>query len=92
MFVKENPDRKKKIVKEFAVRFIVKVYTFTERNSRQDIILQRQALADICKIDVLKDFAKFAGKHLYQILYLIKLQASSWQRYCKKNPGADAFL
>ena len=44
-----------------------------ERNSSKDLTVQRQALADVCKIDVLKDFAKFTGKHLYQILYLMKL-------------------
>ena len=31
-------------------------------------------LAHVCKIDILKDFAKFLRKQLYQILYLMKLQ------------------
>ena len=64
-----------------------------ERNSSEDLTLQRRTLADICKIDVLKGFAKFTGKHLYQILYLMKLQASTLQLYCKKDRrGADVFL
>ena len=65
---------------------------FSERNSSKDLILQRQALAGVCKIDVLNDFAKFTGKHLHQILYLRKLQASNLQLYCKRDPGADVFL
>ena len=32
------------------------------------------------------------GEHLYQILYLMKLQASILQLYCKRDPGADVFL
>ena len=51
-----------------------------------------QALADVCKTDVLKDFAKFTGKHLCQILYLIKLQVSSLPLYCKRDLGVDVFL
>ena len=31
-----------------------------------------------CKKSVLKNFAKFTGKHLYQSLFLIKLQASAF--------------
>ena len=45
-----------------------KSLNFTERNSVKYLILPRQALADVCNIDVLNDFAKFAGKHLYKIL------------------------
>ena len=63
-----------------------------ERNSSEDLTLQRRTLAVICKRDVLKDFAKFTGEHLYQILYLMKLQASSLQLYCKKDPGVDVSL
>ena len=54
--------------------------------------LQRQALADVCKIDLLKDFAKFTRKHLYQILYLMKLRGSSLQLYYERNLGADVFV
>ena len=49
----------------------------------QRSILQRQALADVYKIDVPEDFAKFTGKHLH---------ASSLELYCKRDPGADVFL
>ena len=42
----------------------VKSLKFTERNFSKDFTLQKQALADVCKIDVLEDFAKFTGKHL----------------------------
>ena len=69
-----------------------KSLNFTERNSSKDLFLQRQAFADVCKIDVLKDFAKFTAKYLYHILHLMKLQASSLQLYCKRDPGADVFL
>ena len=34
-----------------------------------------KALANVCKRDVLKDFAKFIGKHLYQILYPWRIQS-----------------
>ena len=37
-----------------------------------------QTLEDVCKIDVLKDFAKFKVNYLYQILYLLKLQAPAY--------------
>ena len=33
----------------------------------------------------------FTRKPLYQILYLMKLQAAGLQLYCKKGPGADVF-
>ena len=66
----------------------LKVY---ERGSRKDVNLQRQALAKVCKIDVLKDSAKFTGKHVYQILYLMKLRASRVQLYCKRDLGTDVF-
>ena len=39
-----------------------------------------------CKIRVLRNFAKFTGKHLRQSLFLIKLQAQAWWLllYCLK--------
>ena len=61
------------------VPFIVKTYDFTERNSSKDFALQKQALADVCKIDIPKDFSKFAGKHLCQILYLKLVSAIFYQ-------------
>ena len=39
-----------------------------------------------------KDFTKFTGKRLYQILYLMKLQASSLHLYCKRGLCSDVFL
>ena len=33
-----------------------------ERNSSKDLTLQKQALSEVCKIDVLEDFAKLTGK------------------------------
>ena len=77
-------------------RFVCSVYSKSlklyGRKYSKDLILQRQALADIYKIDVLQDFAKFIGKHLYQVLYLMKLQASNLQLYYKGNPGTDVLL
>ena len=63
-----------------------------ERNSSKELIPRKQALADVYKIDVIKDFPKFTGKHLYQIQYLMKLHASSLQLYCERDPDADVFL
>ena len=63
-----------------------------ERNSSKDLFLQKQALADVCKIDFLKDFAKFTIKHLYQILYFMKLKASCLQPYCKRDTGEEVSL
>ena len=71
-------------------RLVSSVYSkslksFTERNFSKDLTLRRQTLADVCKIDVLKDFAKFIGKHLHQILYLMKLPVSSCSFIAKEN-------
>ena len=39
-----------------------------------------QVLADVCKIYVLRNFAKFTEKHHYEILYLMKLfQKRPWR-------------
>ena len=80
------------IVKELFVPFIVKALNFTERNSSTDLTLQRKTLAGVCQIDFLKDFAKFIGKYLYRILYLIELQACSLQLNCKRDPGVNVAL
>ena len=40
---------------------------FYRKNSNKDLILQRQVLAHVCKIDVLKDFAKLTRKYLYTV-------------------------
>ena len=77
------------ILKELPVPFIVKALNFAERNSSEDLF--KGGLADVCKIDVLKDFAKVTGKHLHQILYLMKLRASSLHLCCKRDLGADVF-
>ena len=74
----------------YSKRVVCSVYSKspnTERNSSKYHTLQRQTLADVCKID----FTKFTRKPLYQILYLMKLQAAGLQLYCKKGPGADVF-
>ena len=47
-----------------------------------------------CKKGVLRNFAKFTGKHLCQSLFLIKLQASGLQQACnfiKKKTLAQVF-
>ena len=41
---------------------------------------------------VLGNFAKFTGKHLCQILFLIRLQAWGLQLYLKRSSGTDVFL
>ena len=38
-----------------------------ERNSNKDLILQMLAFADVCKIDVLKDFVKLTRKHFFAV-------------------------
>lgn len=60
-------------------------------NSIKDLTLQRQTLAYVCKLDALKDFAEFMVKHLNHILFLMALQASSFQIKSKRDPGADFF-
>ena len=72
-----------------SITYSVITQSFTALYSKD---LKVKALADICNIDVLKDFAKFTGNHLYQILYLMKLQATSLQLYCKRDPRTDVFL
>ena len=44
------------------------------------------------KKGVLRNFAKFTGKHLCRSLFLIKLQASGLQLYQKRNSGTVVFL
>ena len=58
----------------------------------KDLTLERQAVAEVCRIHVLEDFANFTGKQVYQILYLMKFQASTLLLYCKRDLGADVFL
>ena len=80
------------IVKELSLPFIVKASNLTERNSSKDHTLQRHAIADVCKTYSYKDFRKFTGKYLYQIQYLMNLQAPTLQLCCKRDPSADVFL
>ena len=64
---------------------------FAERNSSIDLSLQRHALTEFFHNRYsFKDFTKFTGKHLYHILYLIKLQLSSLPLY--SVPSAGVFL
>ena len=63
-----------------------------ERKSSVNPTLQKQTLVDVCKVDVLKDVAKFTGKHLYRGLYLMKLQASILELHCKRDSDKDVFL
>ena len=44
------------------------------------------------KIWVLKGFANFTGKHMYHILFFIKLQAEDLQFYYKRNFRTSVFL
>ena len=67
------------------------VSNLTVNNSIEDLTLQRQTLAYVCKLDALKDFAEFMVKYLYHILFLMALQASSFQIKSKRDPGADFF-
>ena len=57
-----------------------------ERNCRKDLILRKQALTDVYKIDVIKDFPKFTGKHLYQILYLMSCMPPAYSFIAKETP------
>ena len=47
--------------------------------------IQKQPPEVFYKKGVLKNFTKFTGKHLYQSLFLIKLQASDLQLYGKET-------
>ena len=44
------------------------------------------------KIGFLKNFAILTGKHLYQSLFLIKLQAFRFATLFKRDPNARVFL
>ena len=50
---------------------------FYGNNSSKDLTLLRQTLGDVCKMEFLKDFERFTGKHLYQILYFKSLQTTA---------------
>ena len=52
-------------------------------SSHQKCSMQKGALIN---------FTKFTGKHLYQSLFLTKLQAWGRQLYQKRNSGTGAFL
>ena len=59
----------------------MKTYKVTDRSSRPEVFN---------KIGVLKNFAKFTGKHLCQGLFLIKLQAEAYN-FIKKETLAQVF-
>ena len=56
------------------------------------IELDSEAVVQRCSVTegVLRNFAKFTGKHLCQSLFSIKLQAL--QLYQKGDPGTGAFM
>ena len=53
------------------------------RSSRPDVF---------CEKSVLRNFAKFTGKHLCQSLFLIKLQPWGLQLYLIRDSGTGVFL
>ena len=53
------------------------------RSSRPDVF---------CEKSVLRNFAKFTGKHLCQGLFLIKLQTWGLQLYLIRDSGTGVFL
>ena len=72
----------KKLLKEFlnyisSLNFFAHSFYEVFRSSRPEVF---------CKKGVLRNFAKFTGKHLCQSLFLIKLQAQAWWLllYCLK--------
>ena len=44
------------------------------------------------KIDVLKNFTMFAGKHLPWSLFLVKLQALRYATLLKRDSNTDVFV
>ena len=40
-----------------------------------------------CKKSVLRDFAKFTGKHMFQSLLINKVEGQGRQLYSKRDPG-----
>ena len=59
------------------VLFIVKTWSFTIRDSIKDLTLQKQPFVDVYKINLLKIFPKFTGKHLHRSLYLMRVVPST---------------
>ena len=55
-------------------------------------IKQKQPPEVFCEKGVLRNFAKFTGKHLCQSLLLIKVQVSGLQFYWKRNSVTGVFL
>ena len=73
----------KLIPKQFEAKFIKKLCN-TEaelRSSRPEMF---------CKRGVLRNFAKFTGKHLYQSLFFSKV--AGLQLYLKRDSGTGVFL
>ena len=60
--------------------------------SKQNASRDRSSNPEVfCKKGVLRNFAKFTGKHLYQRLFLIKLQAGP-STLLKTVSGTGVFL
>ena len=55
-----------------------KTFLYHRENIKDDMLYIRSSRAEVlCKRGVLRNFAKFAGKHLFRVSFLIKLQATA---------------
>ena len=58
--------------------FIDKKLSYITEKTKDDMLYIRSSRAEVlCKKGVLRNFAKFAGKHLFRVSFLIKLQATA---------------
>ena len=67
----------------FAKRSISDVSQGSEKNQSPDVFFKK---------GVLKNFAKFTGKHQCQSLFFDNLQGLGLQLYLKKDSGSGVFL
>ena len=77
--------------------FIVKqlcLFFFTKKDSSKNLNLQKQPLADLDNKDLLKNVAKYTGKHATQSLFFNKVAGfQPAVLLCqKRDPGTDVFV
>ena len=72
------------------IQYAIEYLKYHSKFNSISCIIRRPEL--FCEKGVLRNFAKFAGKHLCQSLCLIKLQAWGLQLYSKRDTDAGVFL
>ena len=70
---------------------MIEVLKFWHSDLMFTVTIQKQPVDVFCKKGFLKNFVKLTGKHLWQSLFLNKLQAWGLQIYLKKDSDTGIF-